>query len=72
MHDEASDRGTHTYRQVTRPSRAFFLLARPTQNTDQLPSSIGERDVFFGDERAGRPRAQSLEVLGAQLPAGLL
>ena len=29
MHDEASDRGTHTYRQVTRRSRAFFLLARP-------------------------------------------
>ncbi|ANY21907.1 MULTISPECIES: hypothetical protein [Gordonia] len=52
MHDEASDRGTHTYRQVTRPSRAFFLLARPTQNTDQLPSSIGERDVFFSEEEA--------------------
>ena len=52
MHDEASDRGTHTYRQVIRPSRAFFLLARPTQNTDQLPSSIGERDVFFSEDEA--------------------
>jgi len=52
MHDEASDRGLHTRRQITRPSRAFFLLARPTLNTDKLPSSIGERDVFFSEEEA--------------------
>ena len=40
MHDEAPDHGVGTKRLVTRPSRAFFLLARPTQNTDTLPSSI--------------------------------
>ncbi len=39
-------------RLVTRPSRAFFLLARPIQNTDNLPSSIGESDVFFSEEAA--------------------
>ncbi|TYQ13515.1 UNVERIFIED_ORG: hypothetical protein L601_001100001170 [Gordonia westfalica J30] len=52
MHDEASDRGIGTKRVVTRPSRAFFLLARPTQDTDNLPASIGERDVFFSEEAA--------------------
>lgn len=52
MHDEAPDHGVGTKRLVTRPSRAFFLLARPTQNTDTLPSSIGERDVFFSEEEA--------------------
>ncbi|GAC67602.1 hypothetical protein GS4_08_01870 [Gordonia soli NBRC 108243] len=39
-------------RAITAPRRAFFLLARPTEDTDQLPATIGEKDVFYSEEEA--------------------
>lgn len=39
-------------RAITSPTRVYFLLARPTQEVDELPASIGERDVFRCEDEA--------------------
>ncbi|MET9203370.1 hypothetical protein [Gordonia sp. NPDC003585] len=52
MPDDASHHGIDAPRLITRQTQVFFLLARPTQNTDNLPSSIGEHDVFFSEAQA--------------------
>ncbi|MDL9937519.1 hypothetical protein QSJ18_12250 [Gordonia sp. ABSL1-1] len=52
MHEDAFRREVDTSRLIVRPTQAYFLLARPTQNADKLPSSIGESDVFFSEEQA--------------------
>lgn len=39
-------------RMITAPRRAWFLFARPTENTDELPANIGERDVFATEDAA--------------------
>lgn len=52
MHDDASNRGIDAPRLITRQSQVYFLLARPIEDTDSLPSSIGESDVFFSEAEA--------------------
>ncbi len=44
----------HTRAQGTilRPCPVYFLLARPTQEPDRMPSTIGESDVFFSEAEA--------------------
>ncbi|MFW0793632.1 hypothetical protein AAFP30_07465 [Gordonia sp. CPCC 205515] len=37
---------------ITTARPAYFLFARPTENPDELPATIGERDVFFDVDQA--------------------
>ena len=52
MTDDRAGGREHAARTITSVRPAWFLLARPTQNVDELPATIGERDVFFDDETA--------------------
>lgn len=52
MTDDRADGRQDSTPTITSVQPAWFLLARPTENSDELPATIGERDVFFGDDEA--------------------
>ncbi|MEE3851553.1 hypothetical protein VZC37_14505 [Gordonia sp. LSe1-13] len=47
MTDDRADGDAAFGHTITSVRPAWFLLARPTQNADDLPATIGEQDVFF-------------------------
>ncbi|MGC4933432.1 hypothetical protein ACLQ3C_07090 [Gordonia sp. DT30] len=51
MHDRDARRAAAP-RMILRACAVYYLLARPTQEADQLPSTIGENDVFYSEEQA--------------------
>ncbi|MEP9391894.1 hypothetical protein ABLE92_13585 [Gordonia sp. VNQ95] len=51
MHDRDSRRSTPS-RTILRARPVYYLLARPTQEPDRLPPTIGESDVFFSEDEA--------------------
>lgn len=51
MHNRDSRRSSPP-RTILRAQPAYFLLARPTQDADAKPSTVGERDVFFSEDEA--------------------
>ncbi|AZG47451.1 hypothetical protein [Gordonia insulae] len=52
MTDDRTDGRENSSRTITSARPAYFLLARPTENADSLPATIGERDVFFDHDAA--------------------
>lgn len=52
MNDDRTDQHWGLSQAITTAQPAYFLLARPTENPDELPATIGERDVFFDEDQA--------------------
>ncbi|MYR08062.1 hypothetical protein GTV32_17920 [Gordonia sp. SID5947] len=52
MTDDSSDGRRDPAYAITSSRSAYFLLARPTEHVDELPATIGERDVFFTEDAA--------------------
>ena len=53
MHDESeASPPVGSARLITTRRQVYFLLARPTTDTDILPSTIGELDVFDTEDQA--------------------
>ncbi|NED70511.1 hypothetical protein G3I15_57295, partial [Streptomyces sp. SID10244] len=52
MTDDSAEGRREPAHAIASSRPAYFLLARPTEQADELPATIGERDVFFSEDEA--------------------
>ncbi|MGC4961145.1 hypothetical protein ACPXCG_11700 [Gordonia sp. DT218] len=52
MTDDSAEGRREPAHAIASSRAAYFLLARPTEQADELPATIGERDVFFSEDEA--------------------